>query len=335
MTFTKLLSVRDDGYADFLISAYQDQFNSRRFKDRDQVVKRYFWEYEQNPHLESGKPTIWVCRIEGRIIGQFCAMPATLYINGHPCKAGWCQDFIVLPQYRKAGIGRLLTKHLIDESKEYFDLLLVAGTNEVSYKIFKEAGFKSKGWIDRKIKMVFSFAAASRSQRDIDIVDITVIDREFDDLWQRMYKKFGCLTERSQKSLAWRFMEQPCLKYNIFAAKRNGLLEGYIAIRQSRINSGILKDIKIGCISDLFFDPSDDKVGDSLLRSAFDYFKGKVNIVRFDALGKYMEEASRKAGFFDTKSNNKFMIYLLRKEVEIKEDRWHMTYADSDLDISY
>ncbi len=119
LIFEKLTMENKEEYTDFLMQAYKDEFHSHLFNDRESVKRRWIWEYVEHQVPIKDKPLIWVLRIGGRMAGQMCVMPVMLNVRGKLCKAGWCQDFIVLPEHRKKGLGYSIVRHVTEESKKY------------------------------------------------------------------------------------------------------------------------------------------------------------------------------------------------------------------------
>ena len=343
------LSLQDEEeYADFLAAAYKGRPNYGRFSDRDAVKKFWRWKYIDNPNASGDRPLIWLCRLEGRVVAQTCLMPVSLKIGIGVCRAGWYQDFVVLPEFRGQGLGSLLVEHVTEDAKNYLDVLLVAGTNKISYAIFKKSGFSDIGFVGRNVmvarmaplfRLFRIFAKSSRQRGEVKITETGALGREFDDFWLSVSKSFPNIVKRDAETLKWRFIDQPWRDYRILIAESNGTLKGYAAISQGRVFKGRLGNLRMGIVSDILFDPKEKHIGLSLLEAAVKYLSKGCDIVRCDILCRGVEPVIRSAGFMPIKSNNRFLAKPLNEEMGygdmIGPDKklWHLTYGDSDLDL--
>lgn len=359
------LSVKDkEEYSSFLIAAYKDQFNSQRFSETESVYRFWQWEYVDNPAAVKGYPFIWLARIDGKIAGQFCLMPVTLKVGDKTLKGGWCQNFIILPQYRKMGIGRALVSHVIKAHKEHLDALLVAGTNDTSYSIFKNLGIADAGYIPLYVKInkldsivkgkiknkffaslvselgtaalgLFYFPGYVRkyfqaSDENICIEEITSFDDSFDKLWESASAELSLAVKRDSTYLNWRFISEPYWDYKIFKAFRKDSDDtaGYIVLRE-----GESRGLHTGVISDIFTSVSDPDTIIALINFVVSYFKKKddVDIIRCDLLNKYAGKALRSCGFLSIPSNTRLMLADIKNK---GRENWFFDYSDSDLDLS-
>ncbi len=344
MQFEKLSTENRDEYLDFLIEAHRDQFNRQRFKERESVNIFLQWEYIDNPGAAKDCPFIWLARMDGKIAGHFCVMPAALKINDKAYKGGWCQDLIVSRQYRKMGIGRSLVSHVIKEAAKYLDLLLVAGTNDASYLICKNAGFIDTGNIPLYVRVNrlklgnFSIKLFSRAKStDIYIKEITSFDDSFDKLWLTASPAFGFIIRRDSAYLNWRFVSQPYPGYKIFKAFRKDTDDtaGYIVLRE-----GESRGLRTGVITDIFASLKDPDIITSLIDFAISHFSKRddIALIRCDVLNKDIGKALKKHGFASIYSNARFMAIDTKNELGAafftRRDNWFLDYADGDLDIS-
>ena len=344
--FEKLsLSDRDE-YLDFLVEAHQDRFDSLRFRDRASADRSWRWKYVDNPGAAEESPLVWLARIGGKIVGQFCLMPVTLKIDGKTCNGGWFQDFIVLPQYRKMGIGRSLVSHVMKDSAEYLDILLVAGTNDISYSIFKKAGLIDAGRIPlyvrlNRLKLFYMLFDIRRypggNKKNIFIKEIAFFDDPFNKLWEAASATFGLVVRRDSAYLNWRFVGQHCWGYRIFKASRKDSDDpaGYIVVRE-----GESRGLRTGVVTDIFASGNDPDIITSLFDFAVSYFSKRrdIAIVRCDVLNKGFGRILRRRGFVSIPSDTRFMFKTIKDGPCVAffadRDNWFLDYSDSDLDLS-
>lgn len=340
VVFERLKLNKEEEYVDFLMEAYREQFNYHRFRDREFVKRFWRWEYVENPAASSENPYIWICRRRGKIIARICFMPVRLSVKGRTYKGCWCQDLMVLSELRSMGMGYFLIRHALGELAGSVDLVMVSGTNSDSYALFKNSGFIDLGFIGRNIKPALFGSAAYRRSGLMDSLDISEVqhfDERFDRLWHEVSGKISCAVVRDKATLAWRFDQNPYLKYNILAAEKDALLKGYVVFRKDTLKRGALSGLRIGIISDIFFDPADRDVGALLLSRAIQHMGKDVKIFRCDILCEAIYPVIRSAGFFSIKSNNRFLVHPITKgldEVVESAGEWYLTYGDSDLDLS-
>jgi len=325
---------------------HEGLFDAYRFKDRSAVERFWRWEYLENPCVPDGRPFIWLCRVRGRIAGHFCVMPVNLSIGGRPFKGGWCQDLAMRPEFRNTGAGYFFVRHVLDDLKGLLDAAMVAGTNRDSYLLFKTLGFTDMGYIGRNVSIAafsaFSRRAGGRRNGVPAINEFADTDESFDGLCRGLSARFGCVASRDAAALRWRFVSQPYWKYRIFASGGSGGPEGYIVVKDGVMRKGPAKMVRVGVISDIFFDPAQKETLAALLRAAADHFMGKADIIRCDILNSDANASLRKNGFFRVAPKNRFLVYPLNPGAEegrmspVLNDvgKWYLTYADSDMDLS-
>jgi len=261
-------------------------------------------------------------------------MPVELMINGRKLYGGWCQDLILLPEFRNTGIGYFLIRHALDELKDVLDMLMVAGTNANSYALFKGLNFMDMGYIKRNMRpadfrtvseklsanrilqpflyacMKLFFKTRSSNLNDkIRIVQVEDFDDRFDGLCRMAQTKFKCFANKNRTLLRWRFIEQPHWKYKILGAEDNGNLKGYAILKESIIDRTRFKALRLGSIADILFDPEDNRSGKALIAASLRYFNDKVDMAQCNTISSYLQPVISSMGFVKIKSNSRFMIY--------------------------
>jgi len=337
VSFERLSLKDEEDYIDFLADAYRDQFNFYKYADRSLVKNCWRWEYIDNPAVPVGDPLIWICRFKKKIIAQICFMPSIVKVKDKTYKGGWCQDFIILPQFRNMGMGHFLIRYALKELAGCMDILMASGTNAASYALLKNYGFINLGFIDRNIRpALFEFSRSVYKTDRIEISEENVFNYEFDRFWFDVSKKISCIIKRDAKMLEWRFIKNPYLCYKVITARCEGALKGYVICRQGRLARGGLAGLNIGIISDILVDPHDKTTGVALLRAAFYHLKKKSIIFRCDVLCKEMGPILKAAGLINIRSSSRFLIYPINGDIDeiVKDsDTWYVTYGDSDMDF--
>lgn len=345
LIISKVTPADEKSYIDFLQEAYKDQFNNYRFESRCEIKEFWRWEYVENPHKIAEKPLVWICRVGENIVGQLCVMPVTVKINNRSYGGGWCQDFMVLPEFRGMGIGQKLVREVKRGLNDTVDVVMAIIATERSRAIFRKQGFIEMGEINKNVavkaasKILLSIRKVGVG-RNVDIQEANTFDVEFNRLWEYVSNKFNCLVKRDEEVLKWRFAPQRHWTYRAFIAKENGIPKGYVIVKEKSCRRIRQKSLSTGTISDIFFDPSETYIGRALIETALNVMKKRTSLVRCDVMNPSAKQFLRSIGFIDIKSSNMFLLCLsermAKEDISLarKRDNWYLTYGDSDLDLS-
>jgi len=357
---------------DFFKIAYSDQFNASYYQDDEEIAKRLEWCDVKNPNVPNRQPTSWICkeRKTGKIVGHFGIMPVALKHKDAYSPAAWGRDLVVLPGFRKLGIGPFLVDKVLKNIKKELHFFLVAGGHENVHKMYREFGLADLGRIplyirvlrvdnilknksaNRLLRRSLGFAGnallhilhtASYMQSfkyrksKIAIGEISNFDDSFDELWKSASSSFPLIVKRDSTSLKWRFIDQPYWKYRIFKAtdENHKKTKGYVVLRE-----GKSRGFNVGIIPDVFADAGDNQTIFTLIDFAIKYFKksGSIDFIRCDILHRNFANALKKLGFISMRSNSHFMITDIHQgqnpKFVVNRDNWFVNYADSDLDLS-
>jgi len=345
MIISKLTLTDEKAYIDFLQRAYRGQFNSYRFESRHDIKEFWHWEYIDNPHKITGKPLVWICRAGEDIVGQLCVMPVTVKISGRSYTGGWCQDFMVLPEFRGRGIGQQLVHEVKMGLSDSVDITMAVIATERSRALFRKQGFMEIGEINKNISLrmvsgILLWFRRLNAGKSIEIQESDAFDVEFDNVWEYISEKFNCLIKRDKEVLRWRFAPQPHWAYRAFIAKEGNIPKGYVIVKVKKYDLIGQKSFNTGIISDVFFDPSETHIGRALIEKALKIMKNKVAVVRCDVMNPSAQRFLRTAGFVGIKSDNMFLLCLservAKEDAALARNRnsWYITYGDSDLDFS-
>jgi len=348
----------------FFKEAYADQFNASEFKSADIVRKRWNWVNFLNPNLPDNQLPTWLCTSNGRIVGHFGIIPVFLKVGDKYNLSAWGRDLIILPRFRKLGIGPFLVDKVIAQIKQDISPFMVGGLNKDVYTIYKKFRFVDLGHVPSYVRIynlpnvlraafprkallnalgvlgiiplkLFYLIFRQKMRKNIQINKIAKFDESFDELWERASVHFPVIIKRDTKTLNWRFVNQPYWKYDIFKAEERGMLKGYIVLRR-----GISRGLRIGVISDFLASPKDAETISSLVRFAVKYFErgAPIDAVKCNVLHNAFEDALKKGGFIKTRSNARFLFTACRDPKDLalisNPKNWFITYGDSDLDLS-
>lgn len=125
---------------------------------------------------------------------------------------------------------------------------------------------------------------------DTTIERITQFTDEFDDLWRRFVDQNRVITiKRSSAYLNWRFTQKPNHEYEIYVARHQGELVGYLICTTVKRSDDFNVDLKIGVTSDFLFLNSHKQVLAPLIYRAATYWVNNhcdcvINWVHRDSL---------------------------------------------------
>ena len=347
----------------FLKAAYADQFNAPEYQDEKDITERWEWANIKNPNKGSFKSLSWICRenTSNKIVGHFGVMPISLKYRDVYCPAVWGRDLIVLPEFRKLGVGPFLTASVLEEVKDEAAIFMIAGLNDNDnvYRMYKKFGFVDMGRIplyvranrsfipflsvigNFAIKLFYTPSDICRHIRgrneDVLFKEIARFDDSFNKLWEAASAPFGLIVRRDSAYLNWRFADQPYWDYKIFKAslKGSGDPAGYIVLRE-----GGSRGLRTGVITDIFASGNDPDIMTSLVDFAVSHFSKRddIALIRCDMLNKDAGRALRECGFVGIPSGTRFMFTNIKGGLDAAffADRgnWFLDYADSDLDLS-
>lgn len=97
--------------------------------------KRWNWEFVENPYWEGMQLPIYLAIQDGKIIGQTCAMYIPLRIGMDTYKAAWSVDTIVLPEYRRQGIGGQLQRMSASMHRIFMSLSMSPTNRRIKSKL--------------------------------------------------------------------------------------------------------------------------------------------------------------------------------------------------------
>ncbi|RJP28986.1 MAG: N-acetyltransferase [Candidatus Omnitrophota bacterium] len=365
-------NVPDEELAAFLESAYSDQFNAQYYRNHGQVIKRLHWANLNNPANRKGYP-VWICRKAdtGQIVGHIGIMPFYLKTGEKDLLCAWGRGLVVLPQYRKLGIGPFLLQGVINELKQDYKLFLVAGLNDYVYPVYQKLGFIDLGLIPLYARLnrinpllekiiganriskvlcilpdlfislfykIFSYSGRDRFyKQNYKISPVNEFNSEFDDFWLRVSKNFKVIAKRSSDMLNWRIFKQPYWEYSVFKVTpaKESKPKGYMVLRK-----GKSRGFNTGIIMDMFADPDDNNIYGALIKYAIDYFSysEKLDLIRCNMLNNGAAHFLKRFGFINVKSSTRLMAFNLSLESDLlhlvsDNNNWFISFFDSDLDL--
>jgi len=178
--------------------------------------------------------------------------------------------------------------------------------------------------------LAIPFTPPRKANPTIEISEFFAFDRDFEEFIERESQEYYAIVDRTPKFLSWKYLRNPMVEYQIFLARREGRISGYIVLRRPH-----LAELKIGIISDIFTVREDSEVVDALVSRAITYFATDVNVIEIWTSRKFIKKTLHSLGFLTIKKiTPNFLCADPALKASIIENRaeWYLTYADHDLD---
>lgn len=334
---------------DFLKVAFHD--NPKMYDE-----KFWDWHFPENPYVEKNNIPIWIAKDGEKIVGQLAAIPIEIKVGAETKRAMWILDLIVLPEYRRHGLGKRVTL----EAEKFCTLGLGINTAaQHSTALLEKIGWTMLTKIPRYSKLLYpgeavreitkikpmrslanSLFAPARSDKknyfaaDSKIKFVENFDISFDELWNEASKQFDCAVVRSSKILDWQYCRQPGKKFDVLGYYENGKLLGYAVMYFRKINAH--GAIAKAAITDICYHPEKPvEIIDELISASLQLaIERRAGSVVTDVLNPLIEARLQKSGFWKTKNPLQFLIKSeIKKDLMYQSENWFLTRGDSDTSI--
>ncbi len=314
------------------------------------------WHFRENPFVRQDNIPTWVVVNGPEIVGQLAAIPMRLKVGEEELSAIWVVNIVVLPEYRRRGLGQ----RLFEVAHGTFCQTMIAlGYNEGSGAILRRLKWTEMGHINRYHKLLFPGDAAREISRlgpvrglanllyapfrpglkklaptGGEVRAVTRFDSSFDELWLEARTQWPCAVVRGSRFLEWQFMKQPGKKFDVLGYYREGRLLGYIVLFFRKAEAG--RASHKSAISDLCYSASDAvEVIDNLLKAALHLaLERRAGSLVTDVLNQRVEQRLRHFGFHRVKASPGFMVGPGgRQQLMTERSNWFLTRGDSDVSI--
>lgn len=345
---------RSDAETPALEAMYAEVFGQRA---AEESRARWRWQYEENPNCPPEGPEIWVAKENGRVLGQYATMPVRLKVLDRVLRASWGMDVMVGPNLQRKGIGSRLFLYWDRQVEASLGL----GLSPSSYALFKKLDWEDVGpvpcytaildaraLLERRIgrhaarmlspgaKALRWLAVPKRRTKGGEVVSIRPAEKPFgsdyDALWERVAPAYDFIAERKSRYLEWKYRKVPYVSYDIFEARRDGVLTGYIVLRATERNG-----VKLALLVDILAEPEDKTTIGRLLDHAFEWARER-DAARMQTFTFDRRLAARYAnkGFLRIPSPMQFCVRIHSDHVDElffrDTSRWHVSFGDSDQD---
>lgn len=336
---------------------FQSFFADRLSGPLNMGYEKWHWKYIENPFFSGHDLPAWVCTSEdAKTAGHLGAIPAVLKAGEQKINAAWAVDFIILPEYRRKGLGMALVK----EANQHFDAFLAIGGTDMSSNLFTKMGWILLGYVPYYIKVldlkalfkykiknlliriillmavspyikICNYLKRPVEHRDIKIRVIDSFDEGAELFWKEIEHFYKIIIPRDKAYLNWKYDAQPGMHYVKFRADRNNRLCGYIVVRVIKTGASNAE----GLIADIIAKPDDKNAVNALILAALNYFKSEnCLIARCSINDKNIEKVIAGCGFIKRRPQMRFLIKKNLDGLEniYKLEDWHITAGDSDID---
>ena len=317
------------------------------------------WQFLDNP---AGRGWVRVAEHDGRIVGQYAAIPTRFRADGAERVLAMSCDTMTHPDYQRQGMFVALAQELYD-ALEQLGVPVVWGFPNAASR----PGFVGKlRWFDvhefptwvkpirsryvleryvRSAPLARALGAVGdafyrlatprpRVPRRAAIRPLAAFDRRFDELWARHADLARLVQVRDAAFLRWRFSAVPAFGYEPFEVLVDGRLEGYLVLRVLT-----LFDLPFGAVVDLFPCPLvDDELTREVLSFAQRHVTERGAAFLTALLPPRQERHLRAFGFVRVpRALNPRRWYLGGRCGPAEEAffrdiaNWYITYGDSDI----
>ncbi|MGH9233531.1 MAG: GNAT family N-acetyltransferase [Acidimicrobiales bacterium] len=340
------------------------EFQLRMFQPGSRQVDaaRAGWLYDDNPYRTDRQARdVWVCRRDGKVVGQQAQIPFDLQVGDQVRRAAWGIDLMVDPGWRLKGVG----PGLLSTLRGAHTIVLGLNRSEKGY-----ANVVRDGWTDLGIVPVYlrplDLSRAARSSgvgprlarvapvagpvlRALDatataslrvvgarLVAVDRFDERADEVWQAAATHYPVLAHRDLRAVHWRIDQRP---------DRDHLSRYYLVVRGRSVGYVVLRpagtaDAPSVIVVDYLAPPR--WVAPLLVAAGRAARRGGAVAMSVKTRNVQADRALRAAGFVCRERGSddpiRFVVTCADDEDTTARvcdpDAWFVTSADSDLEYA-
>jgi GNAT superfamily N-acetyltransferase len=293
--------VREYAAADFesVAALYTVAFGEQA---RNRWVKRFDWEFRDNPAATGAPLHMWVVEKSGTILGFLAALPARVKLNDTTCVAHYPCDLMVAPEARGQGLGQRLWLAYLSATDTLSTVPAYAPATgrlctRLGYRPVDAAPYYARpydvrptlrrklaasplgptaallaggiGWGLNGLAAVRNRLGKPRVRPDYVVTRAASAGSEFDRLWQTVAPLIPALAVRDRAFVQWRFFDDPVFEHTVLVARdRTDAIAGYCDLTVT--DKGYMT---VGRIMDVFAPPAAVDLVATLLRSALEHLE--------------------------------------------------------------
>ncbi|MGH9211582.1 MAG: hypothetical protein ACRD2C_12995 [Acidimicrobiales bacterium] len=220
-------------------------------------AERNAWLYEKNPCIGEDGPGPWLCRRDGKIVGQQAEIPFEAKVGTQLRRAVWAVELQVDEAWRLRGVGPGLLATLVDQRA----IVCTIDISDEGQVLLRRAGFADLGIVPTyrrplHARRALEMTGAPRLARRLGpilvpllgaadalagvavratgthLVPVERLDSRIDEVWAAASAHYPVLARRDLATLAWCIDERPdrhrLLRYYLV---RRGRTLGYVVLR--------------------------------------------------------------------------------------------------------
>ena len=219
------------------------------------------WLWRTNPNASHESTGIWICRRDGRIVGEQAELSFGLKMGDQHVRAAAAIELMVDPAWRLRGVGPALS----EAQRRSVRVACALWMTEPAYKMYQRASWTGLGELTRRVLLVSpggvlrSMATTKRritmsallpvaslmsactrlgalaTARRTRLVSTDAFDERSDEIWREVSPFYRVIARRDLESLRWRFDECPYAQhYERFYLLNGERPVGYIIVRMAR-----------------------------------------------------------------------------------------------------
>ena len=312
----------------------------------------------------SGQDKINYCiaTAEHGVVGQCGLMPLALWWSNREVKAAFITDFFVVSSSRQKGVGKRLVQIT---NHDGLDVCLGFGLTAASYGLLQRIEWHGLGEVPsfvcvlkrwkvasdmlkpgprllaryallawRGLRMVWNavrYHPGVLSSSEVQVQRTDSISSEYDDLWIRCRSGYKVCAKRDARYMRWRYFGMTSRPYTVWEARKQKHLVGFASSRLDDSGEGLR-----GVLVDVFTHPSDRLARHSLIMAVMQDFRNAgAKLVITVALNRDLIKSLRWAGFLQGNKGPKLCVETGIPDMDPVSNTgsWHLTLADSDLDV--
>ena len=236
-----------------LLSSFLDEAYGERAEFKH--PHRWRWQFGDNPFRENSESDlwpVWVARDGDRIVGQTAAQIEPLHgVPGCP-RLAWSVDTIVLPDYRRCGIGRRLQQASQEAHQAFASMSMSAANRRIKQRLGGQQLGELLEWslgdpaaqqtpisrLRRTCRHAFDRMRLNQATREstthrssLRCVPLERLDESIDAIWTDRKSDYDWGINRDSQFLNWKYMDQPHVTHRAWRLERDRGHIGWIVIR--------------------------------------------------------------------------------------------------------
>ena len=317
----------------------------------EQSLKRWEWQYLENPSVGESGPAIWVA-VDGEIVlGQLATMEFPMWWGQQEVRASVAMDYMVRESARGRGVGMALAEAWLKNVDVGLGLGLTPSSHALFKKSMTDVGPVSsylkvldvRKYVCRRwgvflgtlatpfVKLALGLAPAPvAGMSDIEVRAVSHFSKEYDDLWVRVRGSYAAIVKRDSNYLNWRYIRCPFHSYCVHEARVKRVLAGYAVTRTQGE-----RDFRRGIIVDLLCDAHDVATQRLLIDTVLNSFRrdgsARAETYCFDSR---LARSFQQHGFRRGRTGMQYTVSHrgVSNEPLTRQSEWSLTLGDGDLD---